>query len=193
MKRRQTQEQKLLDAGRTPAVSRDRQPRGAIVKCATCDLPPPCYVSDPTAPCCACVACPNCSAPAMRAPLEVSETLAHVCACGWRGDRCECGAIKTFDPVMRGETCGGLQLVGWAVCACGATPTITKRARPADALEWKLAKGGRSLTAGAIKVRAEAGNGRDIEAVMARIVRVPELEIELEELREMLREARKAP
>ena len=91
-----------------------------------------------------------------------------------------------FDPSARGETCGHVVLVGW--CKCPACPDaqymICHLSQTADAVEWKLASSGRSLTAGGIKVRAEpSGEPGDIEALMARIVRVPELELELEQLR----------
>lgn len=115
--------------------------------------------------------------------LDVDEGMGERCStCGAGGANCtECGAELTFDATMRGTTCGGLDLVGWRVCACGATPTLCRRSKPADAVDWRIAKGGRSLTAGGIKVRAEYAPG--VAALMERIVRVPELELEVERLR----------
>lgn len=94
----------------------------------------------------------------------------------------------TFDASYRGTSSGGLSLVGARVCVpCGAAE-LCRRSKPADAVDWMLAKGGRSLTAGGIKLRAEAGQhgAGEIEALMARIVRVPELELEVERLRELM-------
>lgn len=134
---------------------------------------------------CRCIACPQCDGIA-KAGLDK-----HECTqCSWREDDCECGTRMVFDPKSQGRTCGGMDLVGWLHCpACGET-SISFRSRASDAGEWKLAKGGRSIVAGAIKVRCEATGG-NVEALMARIVRVPELEAEIERLQEQLR--RRAP
>lgn len=87
-----------------------------------------------------------------------------------------------WNPNFRGTSCGGLDLVGALVCdACGAA-FLTKQSRPADDVDWRLAKGGRSLDAGSIRIRAEAKGGGDVAAVMARIVRLPELERALREI-----------
>ncbi len=148
---------------------------------APVDLCPMCNAEYP----CSCVTCPDCDELAPRVGLDFSETLAHVCqspTCYWREDRCECGAVMTFDPLSRGTTCGGLAIVGARVCVLCGVVEVCKRSCPADAVDWSLAKGGRSLTAGGIKVRAEKTDG-NVEALMARIVRVPELELEVERLR----------
>lgn len=141
----------------------------------------PCEVCNGDYPC-GCVACPKCSAIAAR------NELGHACtACDWRSDRCTCGALMTFDPDMRGTSCGGLALVGFRVCVPCGVAHVCKQSRPADAVDWKLAKGGRSLTAGGIKVRCESGaSAADVEALMARLVRLPDLEAENEELRREL-------
>lgn len=126
----------------------------------------------------ACDACPT-----GLLDLDVDEGMAERCStCGAGDSNCsECGAALTFDAALRGTTCGGHQLVGWRVCACGAAPTLCRRSKSADAVDWRIAKGGRSLTAGGFKVRAEGGG--DPGELMARIVRVPELELEVERLR----------
>lgn len=82
-----------------------------------------------------------------------------------------CGAQLHFDPTLRGMTCGGLELEGWLVCPCGQA-FIGSRSRPAES--WKLAKGGRSVDTGTARIRAEAGE--DVEGLMRRLVRLPELE-----------------
>lgn len=108
-------------------------------------------------------ACPSCYViTVMRdAPSRSSEIPEEVPALYW-------------DPERTGETVGGLELVGALVCrACGAT-CLSKRSRPADSMRWKLSKGGRSVDAGGIRLRAENGDG--VAKLMARIVRLPELE-----------------
>lgn len=128
------------------------------------------------------IACPRCDAEAHDGDLGY-ECL----TCGWSESTCDaCGELMTFDAERRGTTCGGLSVVGARVCVCGIVE-VCKLSRPADALDWKLAKGGRSLTAGGLKVRAEKGeNGDEIEQLMARIVRVPELELEVARLRQLV-------
>lgn len=130
-------------------------------------------------------ACDECSDGVLD--IDVDEGMGEKCStCGADGANCsECGAVLAFDATMRGTTCGGLDLVGWRVCACGAPPTLCRRSMTADAIDWRLAGGGRSLHAGPFKVRVEAGGhrGGDVTALMARLVRVPELEAEVERLR----------
>ncbi len=129
------------------------------------------------------IVCPQCDAEAH----DDDDGYGYACSmCEWREDRCECGELMDFHPERRGTTVGGLVVVGAMVCACGVVE-VCKHSRPADALEWSLAKGGRSLTAGGLKIRAEKGDDADIEAVMARIVRVPELELELARLQQLQR------
>lgn len=139
--------------------------------------------SSPDYPC-SCVACPKCAT-----GIAPRNELSHACnTCAWRDDRCECGTLLTFNPEMRGTTCGGLDLVGWMRCeTCQGPWLLCNRSKPAAAIDWRIAKGGRSVTAGPIKVRAEKGDNDEIAAVMERIARVPELEIENERLREMLK------
>jgi hypothetical protein len=94
----------------------------------------------------------------------------------------------TFDASARGTTCGGLAIAGAAVCASCGIARVCKRSRPASDVDWKLSKGGRSVDAGEFRVRVEArpGGDGDVAALMARIVRLPELELEVERLREQL-------
>lgn len=85
--------------------------------------------------------------------------------------RCDCGGAYASDAHLEGETCGGLHRVGWLVCqACGAT-CVTRRGRTEGA--WTLASSGRSVDAGGVRLR---GDGDGAAAVMARLVRLPELE-----------------
>ncbi len=106
-------------------------------------------------------------------------------SCGYDDMICsDCGARRTFDETMRGFTCGGLELVGWLVCTCGTPAHLSMRSKPADSVDWKLAKSGASIHAGGIKIRAERTEG--VEALMKRLVRLPELEAEVERLKALL-------
>ncbi|MGN6107070.1 MAG: hypothetical protein ACTHU0_18330 [Kofleriaceae bacterium] len=103
------------------------------------------------------------------------------------GDLCTtCGEPLRWDPTARGTTVGGLDVVGAFVC-CGEM-LLARESRPAEAA-WTLAKGGRSLNAGGIRVRAEATDG-DVVALMERLVRLPDLEREVETLRAQLAKVR---
>ncbi len=99
-----------------------------------------------------------------------------------------CDKPLRFDPDMVGKTCGGLALRGWDVCdTCGAAYLVKGRSVPANgAGQWAIAKGGRSVDAGGIKVRPEKGNTKAVQRVMARISRVPELEGVLAETADLL-------
>jgi hypothetical protein len=113
-----------------------------------------------------------------------------------RGETCECGQPLRFDAAAAGLTVGGLHRRGWWICAaCGRgylpdRATLAAHRADIEAAEanaqrsepWALAKGGLSLTAGGIKVRAEAKGG-DVRELMARLVRLPELEAEVATLR----------
>jgi len=104
-------------------------------------------------------------------------------------DTC-CGKPLRVDPDLEGETCGGLAVKGALVCdECGAAyvaRTITVNAK-ADATAWTLAASGRSLNCGGIRVRAEGkGDAGEIEALMARLAKLPDIERELEILRRRL-------
>lgn len=104
--------------------------------------------------------------------------------CSYDNTVCDCGSRMTFDPHHRGTTCGGLDLVGAKVCApCGTALIARYLSRPADAVDWRLAKGGRSIDAGEYRLRAESKAGDDVGALMARIVQLPALEIEVAALR----------
>lgn len=104
-----------------------------------------------------------------------------------------CGKPLRFDPEFRGETCGGLALIGWMVCdVCGGVylaPKTMCRVDDGAGAPWRLAKGGRSVECGAIKLRAEGKTkGPEVEALMLRIVKLPELEAEVVRLRAALGE-----
>lgn len=99
-----------------------------------------------------------------------------------------------FDPTKRGETCGGLALVGWMICVvCGRGYLPDKSLVTLDdgaGNAWKLARGGRSLTAGAIKLRAEGKQDvSGLKEVLERIVRVPDMERRIIALEVALHEA----
>lgn len=136
------------------------------------------------------IACPtpDCEGSPTREHLATlrPDGLAHTFACPaceWRGDLCDaCNQPMAWDPTARGRTCGELDLVGALVC-CGDM-VISKLSQPADQATgvWHLAKGGRSLNAAGVRIRAE-GQGSDVYALMLRISKLPELERELEELR----------
>lgn len=91
----------------------------------------------------------------------------------------ECGGTLRFDPLLEGETVGGLARAGWLVCVgedgvnhgCGKA-WLSRRGVSAEA--WRLAKGGRSIDAGGTRIRCEAAP--NAERLMARIARLPELE-----------------
>jgi hypothetical protein len=91
---------------------------------------------------------------------------------------CDCGGPLTFDATSVGKTCGGLELVGWLACACGKA-YLSSKSRPAEV--WTLAKSGTSINAAGTRIRAERTG--DVAALMARIVRLPELEREVAALR----------
>lgn len=137
------------------------------------------------------VTCPACPTGHL---VEAEGGLGHTCsACPHTDLFCDgCGARMTFAADHRATTCGGLAIVGARACVPCGVYLVCRRSRPADAVDWVLAKGGRSLTAGGVKIRADAGrkDDVDVEAIMARIVRVPELEIEVERLRAQLAERR---
>ena len=87
----------------------------------------------------------------------------------------DCGGLYVFDPLVEGETCGGLYRVGWLVCAgCGRT-CVTRRGFVGG--PFKVAKSGRSVDADGFRLRAD-GQG-DPTALMARIARLPDLEAAL--------------
>jgi len=88
--------------------------------------------------------------------------------------QCDCGGSLTFDPERAGETCGGLSVVGAHACATCGQAYIGAGTIPAESATWSLAKGGRSVDAGKLRIRAEGGG--DAEGIMRRIARLPELE-----------------
>jgi hypothetical protein len=88
---------------------------------------------------------------------------------------------------MIGQTCGDLWLQGWDVCTRCGKCWLSKDCKPCAALVWTLCKGGRSVDIGNGRIRctikAESGERLDVQGLMARIARLPELERELAELR----------
>lgn len=126
------------------------------------------------------IACPKCPEGILA---ELDGGLGYACTlCDYDDTICaKCGKQMIFAAEYRGVTCGGLSIVGARACALCGVYEVCRRSKPADAVDWCLAKSGRSLTAGGIKVRAEAAPG--VAELMARIVRLPELELEVERLR----------
>jgi uncharacterized membrane protein len=99
---------------------------------------------------------------------------------GGRGEgalnACDCGADLRFDAEASGTSCGGLELRGALVCVAGCGRLyIAPGSVPADSAAWKLAKGGRSVDTGRMRLRVE-GRGAEVEDVLARVARLPELE-----------------
>lgn len=95
----------------------------------------------------------------------------------------DCEGLLKFDPKIAGTTVGGLALRGWDVCTnlqCGKG-WLSERAIP-DAGEWKLASGGRSVETGHGRIRVDGGT--EVETLMARILKLPELELEIARLRD---------
>jgi hypothetical protein len=91
-----------------------------------------------------------------------------------------CGGELRFDPDIIGETCGGLMLRGWNVCQKCGRAWITKKATSYDG-DWKLAGGGRSVETGNGRIRVDGCS--DVDALMQRIVKLPDLELEVAQLR----------
>lgn len=89
-----------------------------------------------------------------------------------------------WDPAYRGRTCGGLDVVG--MLSCCSHRFVCYWTRAAESVDWTLAKGGRSINAGGVRLRADGGLGAAVEDVMARLVKLPQLELEVEHLRASL-------
>jgi hypothetical protein len=144
-----------------------------VSTCVLCLLPMPC----------SCVTCPQCGE-----LCADPENMGHVCEnCGWREDRCAtCGELMTFAADYRGTTVGGLALVGARACVPCGVYEVCRKSKPADAIDWTVNKGGRSLDAGGVRVRAERGLPGQVEALMERLVKLPQLELENARQRELL-------
>lgn len=96
---------------------------------------------------------------------------------------CDCGGDLKFDPDLVGNTCGGLTRIGWNVCVkCGKGWYSSKGTVHEG--KWKLAGGGRSVETGVGRIRVDGA--KDAEKLMARIAKLPELELEVARLRKQL-------
>lgn len=95
-------------------------------------------------------------------------------------ENCECGGALVFDPTIEGKTCGGLDLIGWDVCASCGLILISRRAVTGGG-KWAVAPSGRSMVADGVKLRAEAGQGEQ-SRLLERIARLPDLEAALREI-----------
>lgn len=107
------------------------------------------------------------------------------------GSTC-CNQPTTYDPDIVGRTVGDLWLRGWDHCAACGKYTLSEQGRPCDAPTWTIAKGGRSVDIGNGRVRfgalkVETGERLDVVGLMARIAQLPELEREVERLRNVIR------
>lgn len=95
-------------------------------------------------------------------------------------ETCECGGALVFDPTVEGTTCGGLDLIGWDVCASCGIILISRRGVTGGG-QWSVAPSGRSIVTDGVKLRAEAGQG-DTRRLLERIARLPDLEAALREI-----------
>lgn len=94
----------------------------------------------------------------------------------------DCGGDLEFDPDLVGDTVGGLTLRGWMVCKqCSKAWLAPKGMAVVYEGSWKLASGGRSVETGNGRIRVDGCS--DVEALMARIVKLPDLELEVAYLR----------
>ena len=98
-----------------------------------------------------------------------------------------CDQKRVIDPDRRGTTAGGLAVIGAVVCTvCGNASIakgVTREALASDAgTAWTVTAAGRSVNCGGVRIRAE-GKAKGVEALMARIARLPELEAEVVRLR----------
>lgn len=92
-----------------------------------------------------------------------------------------CGGALRFDPLLVGDTVGGLTLRGWDVCtACGKGWHAGRRAVTHE--QWKLAGGGLSVDAGHARIRLDGGDHGVKVRLAARIATLPALE----ELRDLV-------
>lgn len=112
-------------------------------------------------------------------------------ACGFKvahrdelgaAERCPAdGAPVHFDANLIGQTCGGLTLRGWNRCKhCGGV-WLTRRAIPHAGGDtdgnWTISGGGRSLNAGSVRLRPEAGSTMaEVRMVIIRASRMPAFE-----------------
>ena len=88
-----------------------------------------------------------------------------------------------WDPEAEGTTCGGLRVRGAWICVVCSSRQIGDETRVAEA--WTLTKGGRSIDTGSGRLRLDGGGDKSA-ALMQRLLRLPELEREVERLRREL-------
>lgn len=102
-----------------------------------------------------------------------------------------CNNAMRWDEDATGTTCGGLAVRGCWVCAeCGAR-RLGDESHEAEKA-WRLTKGGRSIDTGAGRLRVEGGDAERAEALMERLLRLPDLEREVRQLRRELATVRGA-
>ena len=93
-----------------------------------------------------------------------------------------CDKLTRWESEAVGKTCGGLMVRGWWVCRVCGVHILGDDSHEAEA-EWTLNKGGRSIDTGAGRLRVEGGDAERTAELMARLLRLPELEREVERLR----------
>jgi hypothetical protein len=87
-----------------------------------------------------------------------------------------------FDPLLEGETVGGLHIVGWMRCTgCGKGWHAGRRGIVGGG-KWRVTSSGRSVDADGVRLRAETSEGVDVARLMRRLARLPELEAALREI-----------
>jgi hypothetical protein len=95
---------------------------------------------------------------------------------------CDCGGELRFDPDLIGDTCGGLTRIGWNVCVKCGKGWLAKQGKSHE--KWKLAGGGRSVETGIGRIRVDGAV--DAEKLMCRIAQLPDLELEVAQLRKRI-------
>jgi len=93
-----------------------------------------------------------------------------------------CGGALVFDPERVGDTCGGVTTRGCLACEMCGKGWLSRRSRAVES--WRMASSGRSVETSVGRIRVDGGV--DPEALCARIIRLPDLELEVEALRQRI-------
>lgn len=101
-----------------------------------------------------------------------------------------CNGVLVFDPDLVGDTCGGLTRIGWDICQnCGRAWLSDQGVSHEGA--WRLASGSRSVETGVGRIRVDGA--KDTRALMERVAKLPDLELEVARLRKRIAELEKQP
>jgi hypothetical protein len=92
-----------------------------------------------------------------------------------------CDQPTVWHPDCVGTTCGGLKLRGAFCCSVCLKLYLGPASVVHEAGTWTIAKGGRSIETGSGRIRVDGA--QDVEALMKRLMRLPELERENAKLR----------